>query len=153
MNQAEIKKRRRSDEKWFKDTERHLGHYEIWRTRIAFLKKELERKNPKTTPNYSVVGAVSGGTSSDQTADVGIGRADIDAEIDDLALRMEQIDDVLKAILTEEEEAIVRLRFIEAVRDWQIIELSKVPLGKTLYYETRDRAMEKLAKCFGFLAC
>ena len=151
MNQTEVKKRRTSDEEWFKKTEKHLSNYRIWEKRIFNLRLELDNLLPSCTPTYDDT-PVSGGTNSDQTGNLGGKRVEIEWEIKEKENKMKQVDTAL-SLLTEERKAIVMLRFIDLLRDWQIYDLSRIPLGKTLYYTERDAGMEIVAKTLGYLEC
>jgi len=142
------KRKRTSDEQWFKDTVYQLKHKPIWEERIRILRARIEETTPNCIAQYSLA---PGGTGpGDQTGNLALRRAEWQREIEEKQRAIEEINKAMN-LLSDLQKTIIELRYFKDLRDWHIYDLSKIPVGKTLYYELRDEAVRTIAKCLGFL--
>lgn len=145
---AERRRKRTSDEQWFKDTVHQLKHKPIWEERIKLLQDRLNETTPNCIAKYSLT---PGGTElSDETGNLAAKRAEWQKEIEEKQNAIKEIESAM-TLLSDEQKTIIELRYFKELRDWHIYELSKLPVGKTLYYQLRNNAVRTIAKCLGFL--
>lgn len=136
---AEKPKREMWKEPWYQLLAQRLGEYKEIKARVRILRIQLMMDvmpDAKLICNYTEGGGKSHEEVSPKELEL-IGKeneiGEIDAALDGL---------------TEDERGIIKLRYIEGVRDWHIYEV-KIRMGKTQYYETRSKAMEQIARCLG----
>lgn len=145
MNQG---RKRTSDEPWFKKTVAILRKKPIWEEQIKILQGRLDDATPNCIAQHSLT--PGGSDISDQTGNIGLRRAEWQREIRE---REGGVREILSAmtLLTDEQKTIIELRYFKDLRDWHIYDLSKLPVGKTLYYQLRDDAVRIMAECLGML--
>jgi len=143
-----IKRKRTSDEQWFKDVVYQLRHQEIWWERVKLLLDRVKEATPNCIAQYSL--APGGSGPGDQTANMALRRAEWQIEIDEKQNALKELDAAM-SLLSDEQRTIIELRYIKDLRDWHIYDLGKIPAGKTLYYQLRDDAITVMAKYLGFL--
>ncbi len=143
-----IQRRRTSDEQWFKDTVYQLKHKPIWEEKIKILKARIEEASPNCIACYSLTPV--GTILSDQTGNLALKRTEWQKEIEEKQKAIDEINTAMN-LLSDIQKTIIELRYFKDLRDWHIYDLSKIPVGKTLYYQLRDEAVRTIAKCLGFL--
>jgi len=135
---------------YFIKTIKRITKYQDHVRRIAFLREEIERLQPKTTPVYSLAPAPMG--TSDQTGDTAGSIVDKQRELFELENEVFLIDLAIGQ-LSEPKQFIIKLKYIEGNKDKYVQRLLKKEHGvksKDTYYRLKDEAVEELAKMFGF---
>lgn len=133
------------DQEWFKKTVYELRNYRVLEKRIKVIGILLRRDagpDTKQIANYGI------NTSGSENPD----------EISELEVELEKKQTKLKAIdasiesLEEREKKIIELKFKEGINDKTIYEV-KLLISSTTFYASYNEAIEKTAKCMGFLDC
>lgn len=136
---------------WFYKTINRLSKYQEYERRIIYLREEISRQQPKTTPVYSLAPAHSG--ISDQVGNMAQTIVDKQEEL----IKTENeiyLMDLAIGQLSEEKQFIIREKYIQVNKDAYVQRLLKKDYGvknKDKYYSLKDEAVEELASTFGYL--
>lgn len=136
---------------WFYKTIERISKYQERQRRATFLREEIAHLCPKTTPVYSLAPSHSG--TSDQVANLAQTILDKQEELRKAENEIYLID-VAIGQLSEEKQLIIKERYIQGNKDAYVRRLLKRDYkikSKDKYYSLKDKAVEELARTFGYL--
>lgn len=131
------------DKKWFRQTVAELREYRVLVKRVQVIRIQLMKEagpDEKVIANYSL--SIGAGQNPDEISK-------LEVELVEKEKRIKSIDASLESLESRERE-IIETKFKKGKRDSEIY---GDKMGKTTFYSMYNPAIEKLAKCLGFLEC
>jgi DNA-directed RNA polymerase specialized sigma24 family protein len=133
------------DQPWFRATVDELRQYRTLQGRIRDIEIQLRRDvgpDAKVIANYGIT--IGAGLNPDEISK-------LEVELEAKQIRLKRIKNAIET-LEQREKEIAELKFIHGYKDREIYE-SKLPMAKATFYAVYNPAIEKAAKCLGYLEC
>jgi DNA-directed RNA polymerase specialized sigma subunit len=133
------------DQEWFRQTITELREYRVLVKRVQVIRIQLMKEagpDEKVIANYSL--SIGAGNNPDE-----ISRLEV--ELVDKETRIKSIDTSLESLEPREKE-IIELKFKKGKKDQEIYG-EILQISSQTFYGIYNGAIEKIAKCLGFLEC
>lgn len=148
------------DQEWHKETAKALRRYPMLEKRVEIINLKLLREVCPSTRVTANLGMPTGKCYQDgngeikekqknNVSDFLYNQRDLEAELEECRQQISEIDLAIQ-VLDDEERQIIRLKYFNSKKDYQIYQEYK-PMASNTYYKILNGAIEKMAKCLGYL--
>ncbi|WP_407308519.1 hypothetical protein [Desulfosporosinus sp. SB140] len=144
-----VEKKKREKPVWYQKTVRRFTTYTQDKLRLQILTARLEREFPSNTAQISLSNGHSIGSTSDQTGEYGTKRLELEIEINDLILKIQEVDTFLNSLGTRERE-LIELKYLQRFnKDFWIA--GEIMVAVRSYYRMKDELIILAAQMFGYV--
>ncbi|MHB8065881.1 MAG: hypothetical protein ACYDG2_25245 [Ruminiclostridium sp.] len=132
---------------WYYETVKRLYQYPLDKKRLAVLNARLETEMPSATAQYSLAPAYTG--PGDQTGNIVSKRWETSEEINELRIKIREIE-IASNGFGVDEKRIIDLRYFQRHnKDWWVARQVDIPLRT--YYRIRDELVAEIAVSLGII--
>ncbi|MDQ7096930.1 hypothetical protein REC12_25370 [Desulfosporosinus sp. PR] len=148
-NEVVIKeKKKREKPIWYQRTVRRFTTYTQDKLRLQILRAQLETEFPGNTSHISLSPGHAIGMVRDQTGEYGSKRSELEAEINDLKFKIQEVDIILNSLGSTERNLIELKYFQRFHKDFWIA--GEIGIAVRSYYRLKEEIISMAAQMFGY---